>query len=385
MPAGTSSGVPTPCAACSGERVRTGSDATCPAGARGRAAGGGGRRRRRISHDRLGRRPSKGRKTPALRSGRGLVGSARHLPRALPDQRGHQRGRRPPGGRTPPRRLPAPLTVQAGSARSAVLVRITRSSRRAGPRPGGSSIVSHLLPGRSSRGGRMRPGAWERNAGVCASRRSRPAGTLKIAEGGVSVSYRLEIVGEVRDWLHALRRTDRASAIQVGRALTALLDECPGLGRPPVDRIKGSRLHNLKERVPRLGRDERSPHPVRRSAPRRLHRRRNHVDAGCGTGTGVFPVGVHLRRLEIGIQAIQLSPYHTRVPQRPAPYAWTRPLISWQATVPATFRIKVSHRTQEPLSKSFPTASGLQQGASWRTRVMHRLARSLLYAVRLAW
>jgi hypothetical protein len=64
------------------------------------------------------------------------------------------------------------------------------------------------------------------------------------------MSYRLEMVGEVRDWLHALRRADRASAIQVGQALTALLDEGPSLGRPLVDRIKGSRLHNLKELRP---------------------------------------------------------------------------------------------------------------------------------------
>ena len=39
-----------------------------------------------------------------------------------------------------------------------------------------------------------------------------------------SVAYRLEIVTEVRDWLHQLRRTDRASAILVGQAITALLE-----------------------------------------------------------------------------------------------------------------------------------------------------------------
>jgi hypothetical protein len=54
------------------------------------------------------------------------------------------------------------------------------------------------------------------------------------------VSYRLEMVSEVRDWLHQLRRTDRATARLVGQAITALLEEGPSLGRPLVDRLKGS-------------------------------------------------------------------------------------------------------------------------------------------------
>jgi hypothetical protein len=65
-----------------------------------------------------------------------------------------------------------------------------------------------------------------------------------------SVPYRLEIVTEVRTWLHQLRRTDRISAILVGQAITALLEEGPSLGRPLVDRVKGSTLHNLKELRP---------------------------------------------------------------------------------------------------------------------------------------
>ena len=68
------------------------------------------------------------------------------------------------------------------------------------------------------------------------------------------MAYRLEIVTEVRDWLHELRRTNRVSSILVGQAITALLGEGPSLGRPLVDRIKGSTLHNLKELRPvRLG------------------------------------------------------------------------------------------------------------------------------------
>jgi hypothetical protein len=51
----------------------------------------------------------------------------------------------------------------------------------------------------------------------------------------------------------------------------------------------------------------------------------------------------------------------TRVPQRTVPYVWTRPLISWHAAVPATFRLWVSHWTQELSSKFLPTESGIQQ------------------------
>ncbi len=36
----------------------------------------------------------------------------------------------------------------------------------------------------------------------------------------------------------------------MGQAITALLVEGPNLGRPLVDRIKGSTLHNLKELRP---------------------------------------------------------------------------------------------------------------------------------------
>lgn len=64
------------------------------------------------------------------------------------------------------------------------------------------------------------------------------------------MSYRLEMVSEVREWLHQLRRTDRATARLVGQAVTALLDEGPSLGRPLVDRLKASDLHNLKELRP---------------------------------------------------------------------------------------------------------------------------------------
>ncbi|MFI7398917.1 type II toxin-antitoxin system RelE/ParE family toxin [Streptomyces sp. NPDC049541] len=67
------------------------------------------------------------------------------------------------------------------------------------------------------------------------------------------MTWRLEMTGEVRDWLHALRKDDRTTARLVGQAIEALTEEGPDLGRPLVDRIKGSSLHHLKELRPGSG------------------------------------------------------------------------------------------------------------------------------------
>ncbi|MGW2105539.1 type II toxin-antitoxin system RelE/ParE family toxin [Streptomyces sp. NPDC001948] len=61
------------------------------------------------------------------------------------------------------------------------------------------------------------------------------------------------MVGEVREWLLGLRKADRATVRLVGQALQALVEEGPDLGRPLVDRIKGSSIHNLKELRPGSG------------------------------------------------------------------------------------------------------------------------------------
>ena len=62
--------------------------------------------------------------------------------------------------------------------------------------------------------------------------------------------HRLVMTRQVRDWLHALRTGDPATRRLVSLAIDQLLDEGPQLGRPLVDRIAGSRLHNLKELRP---------------------------------------------------------------------------------------------------------------------------------------
>ncbi len=64
------------------------------------------------------------------------------------------------------------------------------------------------------------------------------------------MAYVLVMTPEVRVWLHDLRKRDRASAIQVGPAIGMLLEAGPELGRPFADRVRHSRLSNLKELRP---------------------------------------------------------------------------------------------------------------------------------------
>lgn len=63
---------------------------------------------------------------------------------------------------------------------------------------------------------------------------------------------------EVRDWLHDVRKHDRETAALIGRAIQHVIQgRGPDEGRPLVDRVKGSRLHNLKElRPPSTGDSE---------------------------------------------------------------------------------------------------------------------------------
>jgi hypothetical protein len=65
-----------------------------------------------------------------------------------------------------------------------------------------------------------------------------------------AVAHKLVVTRQVRDWLHALRSGDRVTRRLVAEAIDRLLDDGPALGRPLVDRISGSSLHNLKETIP---------------------------------------------------------------------------------------------------------------------------------------
>jgi hypothetical protein len=55
---------------------------------------------------------------------------------------------------------------------------------------------------------------------------------------------------EVEAWFLELCRVDPVSADLVAEAIDVLADEGPALGRPLVDRLKGSLYHNMKELRP---------------------------------------------------------------------------------------------------------------------------------------
>jgi hypothetical protein len=64
------------------------------------------------------------------------------------------------------------------------------------------------------------------------------------------VAWQIYLEPEVREWLHAMRTTDRDTLMDISAAIGNLEAQGPALGRPLVDRIKGSTLHNLKELRP---------------------------------------------------------------------------------------------------------------------------------------
>lgn len=62
--------------------------------------------------------------------------------------------------------------------------------------------------------------------------------------------WELYVTDEIDMWLHELARSDWNTYEQVGSAIEALIEGGPTLGRPLVDRVKGSSIHNLKELRP---------------------------------------------------------------------------------------------------------------------------------------
>jgi len=55
---------------------------------------------------------------------------------------------------------------------------------------------------------------------------------------------------EVEAWFIELCRTDPVTADRVAEAVDLLAEHGPALGRPLVDRLKGSLFHNMKELRP---------------------------------------------------------------------------------------------------------------------------------------
>jgi hypothetical protein len=65
--------------------------------------------------------------------------------------------------------------------------------------------------------------------------------------------WEVYLTDEVNRWLDQLAASDPDSHRQAVYAIEALADGGPNLGRPLVDRIKGSSIHNLKELRPGSG------------------------------------------------------------------------------------------------------------------------------------
>src|SRR5512133_832614 len=86
----------------------------------------------------------------------------------------------------------------------------------------------------------------------------------------------------------------------------------------------------------------------------------------------VFPADGYLHLLEIGVQAIKLSPYRTnRAAHRSGRLDTTAAFLACSCPSWA-FRNEVSHSIQERPSKSFPAASGIRQSASRRNFAISR-------------
>ena len=64
------------------------------------------------------------------------------------------------------------------------------------------------------------------------------------------MSWAVKVTDEYAAWFTALIKEDLPSAVQVAQAVSALREDGPALGRPLVDRLKGSRIHHLKELRP---------------------------------------------------------------------------------------------------------------------------------------
>lgn len=82
---------------------------------------------------------------------------------------------------------------------------------------------------------------------------SSPVGLVnaKLAKGlKAGEQWDVCLTDEVDQWLNDLEKADPASYVLVNQAIWILACHGPAEGRPLVDRIKGSALHNLKELRP---------------------------------------------------------------------------------------------------------------------------------------
>jgi hypothetical protein len=66
----------------------------------------------------------------------------------------------------------------------------------------------------------------------------------------IVVVWEVSLLAEVEEWFLELCERDPDSAARVAEAIDLLVENGPALGRPAVDRLKGSRYHNMKELRP---------------------------------------------------------------------------------------------------------------------------------------
>lgn len=62
--------------------------------------------------------------------------------------------------------------------------------------------------------------------------------------------WEVSLLAEVEAWFLDLCDRDPDSADRIAEAIDLLAEQGPALGRPAVDRLKGSRYHNMKELRP---------------------------------------------------------------------------------------------------------------------------------------
>lgn len=89
---------------------------------------------------------------------------------------------------------------------------------------------------------------WSRARGNPFRRRRRPLSAFCCAKVTC-----VKVTDEYAEWFRRLIKEDLGSATQVAQAVAALREPGPTLGRPLVDRLKGSELHHLKELRPGSG------------------------------------------------------------------------------------------------------------------------------------
>jgi hypothetical protein len=89
--------------------------------------------------------------------------------------------------------------------------------------------------------------SYQRIVATLLPNRSRPhLATINISGCYVWCMWEVSLLVEVEEWFLDLCERDPGSADRVAEAIELLAEQGPALGRPAVDRLKGSRYHTMK-------------------------------------------------------------------------------------------------------------------------------------------